>query len=306
MLTEDRQHVAILRNLYRDLKLPKFIGDISNMESTPEHMRHGSSSDFSRHHQMNGNIVFGSSGRSMMRDSQGHIWDGISFQTRRQFRNRFEKYRILLYIKIRLLFSRNKMSISDFFDKIKESKDKLESTEKKIQDYNKIIDHLEETHQSMAQYFLRREISILEQEQKLVEHGCMQYITEETLVEFTKKSKKGLRLDYLCDFERPIPEDVRENLIKTYDWNVFDNYLILHYDPEAAKKVKIVEEQPKDPILFGVICESNKLYYIDDWIDEYCNLTYKDVIAAVGKDEELTDAEGKISTLMDRVLKENK
>ena len=34
-------------------------------------------------------------------------------------------------------------------------------------------------------------------------------------------------------------------------------------------------EAKKDPILFGVIKDSNKLYYIGDWITEDCNLTWE-------------------------------
>lgn len=34
----------------------------------------------------------------------------------------------------------------------------------------------------------------------------------------------------------------------------------------------------KDPILFGVIAGSNKLYFIGDWIDEYCDLRFDDVV----------------------------
>lgn len=37
-------------------------------------------------------------------------------------------------------------------------------------------------------------------------------------------------------------------------------------------------EKRKDPILFGVIAGSNKLYFIGDWIDEYCDLRFDDVV----------------------------
>ena len=33
------------------------------------------------------------------------------------------------------------------------------------------------------------------------------------------------------------------------------------------------EIKKRDPIVFGVIAGSNKLYYITDWVDEYCDLT---------------------------------
>ena len=44
-------------------------------------------------------------------------------------------------------------------------------------------------------------------------------------------------------------------------------------------------EKAKDPILFGVIAGSNKLYYIDDWIDEYCDLRFENIVDIIGKDK---------------------
>lgn len=35
----------------------------------------------------------------------------------------------------------------------------------------------------------------------------------------------------------------------------------------------MAQKAKKDPILFGVIRNSDKLYYIADWVDEYCDLT---------------------------------
>ena len=56
---------------------------------------------------------------------------------------------------------------------------------------------------------------------------------------------------------------------------IFDNYAILHYDPDLEAYSETIEETKKrrDPILFGLIKGSNKLYYITDWIDEFCDPT---------------------------------
>ena len=75
-------------------------------------------------------------------------------------------------------------------------------------------------------------------------------------------------------------------------FEVFDNYVILHYDPEGnsvAMTNKEKEEEvrkAKDPILFGVISGSNKLYYICDWIDEVIgdDLTWDTVVDSLGKE----------------------
>ena len=56
---------------------------------------------------------------------------------------------------------------------------------------------------------------------------------------------------------------------------IFDNYVVLHYDPKenGEKLTKKEKEKKKDPILFGVIKNSKKLYFVADWKDEYCDLT---------------------------------
>jgi hypothetical protein len=61
---------------------------------------------------------------------------------------------------------------------------------------------------------------------------------------------------------------------------VFDNYVILHYDPEG-KSTKLTDEERKkkeDPILFGVISGSRRLYHVHSWKDELCDLTIDQII----------------------------
>jgi hypothetical protein len=97
------------------------------------------------------------------------------------------------------------------------------------------------------------------------------YVIDETMiVDFVKKCKKGLRLDYVKNFIRPIPKQVIERKKMADSLEVFDNYAVLHYDPEMksysdTKKDSEEKERKKDPILFGLISGSNKLYYIADW-----------------------------------------
>lgn len=68
---------------------------------------------------------------------------------------------------------------------------------------------------------------------------------------------------------------------------VFDNYVIMHYDPYrngTLKTLKERAEEEKDPILFGVILGSNKLYYVADWMDEYCDLTFDKLVETLGEE----------------------
>ena len=43
------------------------------------------------------------------------------------------------------------------------------------------------------------------------------------------------------------------------------------------------KEIKKDPILFGVIKKSRKLYYVADWKDEVCDLTLDKMFSELGE-----------------------
>ena len=68
---------------------------------------------------------------------------------------------------------------------------------------------------------------------------------------------------------------------------VFDDYIVAHYDPkkENAELTKQEKEKKRDPILFGVIKDSDNFYFIGDWKDEYCDLTLKEAINIIGEKE---------------------
>lgn len=109
--------------------------------------------------------------------------------------------------------------------------------------------------------------------------GYNRYISEEDLLKFAKESKKQLSLDYIKNYMGVIPDDVLDKKLKMDMLEIFDNYVVLHYDPDRknSEMTKQEKEVAKDPILFGVLCGSKKLYYIADWIDENCDLTWKDL-----------------------------
>ena len=120
---------------------------------------------------------------------------------------------------------------------------------------------------------------------------CMyKTITEDVLVQLCEKAPRALRLDYLANFTRSIPIEVIKKKLEADNLCVFDNYVVLHYDPENDGTEMTDEEKEKekrkkqDPILCGLITGSNKLYFVSDWIDEKCDLTYDKLIEIVGKE----------------------
>ena len=142
---------------------------------------------------------------------------------------------------------------------------------------------LEKSKQIAAAKSVKSKQYITRAENVLFNGGFKQYQTEESLIKFIVQCKKGLCLTEIENFERPIPSDVVEKIEAAEQLKVFDNYYILHYDPSGAVNQYLKENittkpKPKDPIVFGVIRNSTKLYYVADWMDEYCNLTYKDIL----------------------------
>ena len=121
------------------------------------------------------------------------------------------------------------------------------------------------------------ELVINKYESILYANGYNKYISENELLSFSKESLRDINIDYIKNYIQEIPDDIIEKKFKADQMNVFDNYFVLHYDPKKKNSslTKREIEAKKDPILFGVIKDSNKLYYIGDWITEDCNLTWE-------------------------------
>ena len=131
---------------------------------------------------------------------------------------------------------------------------------------------------------LLREMVANRYESVLFAEGYYYAITEEQMVDFVKKCEKGIRLDYLKNYSRVIPQEVVDKIDKVNHLEIFDNYVVLYYDPYGKVYKETAQEEAKrrDPIIFGVIASSKKLYYITDWIDEYCDLTLEQFVDTLG------------------------
>lgn len=130
--------------------------------------------------------------------------------------------------------------------------------------------------------------------------GFHHKITEQQMVHFVKKTEKGVALNYIKNFAHPIPDEVVKKKLEADELHVFDNYLILHYDPKGKvyakteKEHEIERAKRTDPILFGIIAESRDLYYIADWVDQYCDLTLDRFLEVSGLDKKSLEIGEKI------------
>lgn len=119
---------------------------------------------------------------------------------------------------------------------------------------------------------------VIMQELELVKNGINTFIKEEDIIKFMQNSDRGVRIDYLNHYVGSIPDDIVDKKIAVDNLYIFDNYCVLYYcdgvpsfraTQDEKEKVKIA----KDPILFGMIRGSRRLYYIGDWISENDDLT---------------------------------
>lgn len=137
----------------------------------------------------------------------------------------------------------------------------------------------------------------LKKEERLVEIGINKFIYKddiEDLVETLNTSNdKNIYLIDLDRFPRVIPKDVAKKIKKIQKEKLFDNYYVMYTDytnkTKNLKKAESGETRPsKDPIVFGAFLAHSKdtkinymgerLYYIADWIDEFCDLTMDRVL----------------------------
>lgn len=181
---------------------------------------------------------------------------------------------------------------SDVHDAVKLDESEASKYVDRISEYIEYIGYVEKTGQVALRDKLLQNLVINKLESILYVKGFYKAVNEDALVKLAQNIPDSISLDYIKNYVRNIPVSVLKNKIKADQLHVFDNYCILHYDFDNDGKRMTNEERTKeyirrkDPILFGMIKGSNKLYFIDDWVDEYVNddLTFDKIVSIVGKD----------------------
>jgi len=172
-----------------------------------------------------------------------------------------------------------------FFSLVKAtSKESAFTYRDRVSNYLRALHNAVDMGQTALQEELLKGLITNKYESVLFAEGYYYVIDEPTIVDFIKKCEKGLSLDYIKNFSRPIPQEVVEKISKLNELEIFDNYVVLHYDPAktAYKETEYERAKRKDPIIFGLIAGSKKLYYVTDWIDEYCDLTLEKFVDTLG------------------------
>ena len=204
-----------------------------------------------------------------------------------------------IFNKIKSFFKKKEVDVKEdekymdalqFFSLVKaSSKESVATYRDRVSDYLKSIHNAVTVGQTALVEDLLRGLVTNKYESVLFAEGLYYVVSEQQMVSFVKQCEKGIKLEYVKNFTRPMPQDIVDKIAKINQLEVFDNYVVLYYDPDGKiyKETAKEEAKRKDPIIFGVIAGSEKLYYVADWIDEYCDLTLEAFIDAIGvkKDE---------------------
>lgn len=178
------------------------------------------------------------------------------------------------------------ITVEQFFTHVKNDSLTLEVVRERAKGYELSINNAHRTGQKALYERLTKALDANRCEAQLVEMGLTSYLIEDRLVEFVKKAPKGLQLDWIKNFTRVIPDQVISRKVESDERLIFDNYVVLHYDPEKKSwaETEAEKEARRDPILFGVLQGSRKLYFVGDWVDDYCDLTLDQVADLLGAD----------------------
>lgn len=181
-----------------------------------------------------------------------------------------------------LFIERTKDPVETTFEKIKNAKGELtEDISKMDEVITNLINRASKNNQRALVDELLKKKQVLVGECVLVKNGYTEYVSEEKMIEFFLKCKKGVRIDYIRNYTGLIPFPVAEKKDELDKLMVFDNYCIAHYDPNM-EVFKISEEdraaqRRRDPILFGLIEGSRRLYYVADWVTDTDSLTLEEL-----------------------------
>ena len=179
-------------------------------------------------------------------------------------------------------------------------KSKLNMTEKtnlkkRLEKLPKLIAAAEELDQRALYETLTDELVFIMRENEAAAVGCERFVNRSTITKFmhmVKVEDDDAKIDFkdLEEFPRTVPPNVHRKVALLKKKGVFDNFKVLYLTYAASKEEEIKSNKEKvrekDPIIFGCIDQKpDNMYYVMDWIDEYCDLTFDKFVERINEEE---------------------
>jgi len=208
----------------------------------------------------------------------------------------------------------------EYFKKLKESKcfTSTEDTKKFKEIALNMLKKAATLNQVTLAKKLRFAIECYEREEKILNAGYNTYLRKELVLEFlemvNKIDKDAISIINLKDYPREIPDDIFNKVEKLQKDKIFDEYYVLFTDYTGKIQKDIEKEKrEKDPVLFGCFINKksnrpdiddvfDRLYFIGDWVDEYCDITLDTILEKMStkpKTIEIPMTEEKLKEFLD-------
>lgn len=153
----------------------------------------------------------------------------------------------------------------------------------------KQLQRFEITGQKDAAKELYAKALYLEKEYKLIQNGITKYVDRDLIDKYIDTvSDDCVCVIEMRNYDRIIPDEIVDTVVKIKD--LVDEFYIVFTDYTGEKRSKVAKERrDKDPILFANIFTDGKvsprMYFIGDWVDDYCDLTLDKMISEISKKE---------------------
>ncbi len=151
---------------------------------------------------------------------------------------------------------------------------------------SELLEKYKKTGQVKAAKKLAFHIKSILKEKEIIDLGITKFVYRDDIENYIDNiAKDVVKIIELKNYPREIPDELVEIIEKTKD--IFDEMYVLFtdYTGEVEKEV----EKERDPILFGSFIDrtvdemSQRMYYLGDWIDEYCDLTLDKLVSQTNK-----------------------
>ncbi len=192
----------------------------------------------------------------------------------------------------------------------KSVKDKLES---QLEALGSQIIHAKEAGQKNFLERLSFCYEVIIKEQKLLAHGTDRFVYKEDIKSFLDvvEPKNSIKIIELGRYPRAIPIENLKTIQEAKKLEIFDDFCVVFtdltgQDYQTPEEKKFVAKN-RDPIVFGYFKDNpsaiqhERFYFITDWEDEYCDLTFTKMIermadAGIKKPEHIIGVDHKYLT----------
>lgn len=178
-------------------------------------------------------------------------------------------------------------TVDEFFNIIKNwyKKNDVETAIKHKENIVKLLKNAETLKQKTLMEDLQRRLMWMQKEVEMINKlGIKQYVYESDIIELERLGidNRSVLREKLENYQKPIPQECSDKIQAALESGIFDRIVILYTrvktKPAALDKTKQVEVPRKvDPICFGIIEWTGRMYPITDWMDDECDFTMRSI-----------------------------